>query len=66
MTKIVYGISPFHSNCMLSDNPHSGIYVATTARTLDMNGGNPTCSQGGMMVVEDEDDISEDVEACIE
>lgn len=49
---IVYGISAFNSNCMLSDNPESGIYVADTSRTLDLNGGNPACNQGGMMVVE--------------
>lgn len=36
---------------MLSDNPHSGIYKADTSRTLDLNGGNPNCNQGGIMVV---------------
>ena len=36
---------------MLSDNPHSGIYEAETARTLDANGGNPSCNQGGIAVV---------------
>ena len=48
----VYGISPYASNAMLSDNPHSGIYEAETSRTLDNNGGNPTCHQGGMAIVE--------------
>lgn len=43
----VYGISPFCSNAMLSDNPKSGIYEATTSRCLDLNGGNPSCNQGG-------------------
>lgn len=47
-----YGISPFASNGMLSSNPHSGIYEAETSRTLDINGGNPNCNQGGIMVVE--------------
>ncbi len=37
---------------MLSDNPHSGIYEAETSRTLDANGGNPGCNQGGIAVVE--------------
>jgi len=37
---------------MLSQNPHSGIYEADTARTLDLNGGNPGCNQGGMAVVQ--------------
>ena len=37
---------------MLSKNPNSGIYKADTARTLDLNGGNPACNQGGMAVVQ--------------
>lgn len=36
---------------MLSDNPYSGIYKAKTARTLDLNGGNPACNQGGVIVL---------------
>ena len=36
---------------MKSDNPHSGFYKADTSRTLDGNGGNPSCNQGGMAVV---------------
>jgi DNA (cytosine-5)-methyltransferase 1 len=36
---------------MLSDNPHSGIYEAETARTLDGNCGNPACNQGGIVIV---------------
>ena len=47
----VYGISGYDSNAMKSDNPHSGIYQADTSRTLDLNGGNPACNQGGMAVV---------------
>lgn len=49
---VCYGISPYHSNAMLSDNPHSGIYEAKTSKTLDLNGGNPACNQGGICVVE--------------
>lgn len=48
----VYGISPMDSNAMKSSNPESGIYKAETARTLDENGGSPTCNQGGMLVIE--------------
>ena len=48
---IVYGISAYDSNSMKSSNPHSGIYEAETARTLDLNGGSPACNQGGMVVV---------------
>lgn len=44
---VCYGISGYTSNAMLSDNPRSGIYEATTSRTLDLNGGNPVCNQGG-------------------
>ena len=48
---VVYGISSYESNAMKSSNPHSGIYEAETARTLDNNGGSPACNQGGMAVV---------------
>lgn len=47
---ICYGISSFGSNGMTSDNPYSGIYEASSARTLDYNGSNPACNQGGMLV----------------
>jgi DNA (cytosine-5)-methyltransferase 1 len=49
---ICYGICSDGSNSMLSDNPNSGIYIAATSRTLDGNGGNPACNQGGIAVVE--------------
>ena len=48
---IGYGISSYNRNAMMSDNPHSGFYEADTARTLDGNGGNPCCNQGGIAVV---------------
>ena len=47
-----YGICSKASHAMMSDNPHSGIYEADTSRTLDANGGNPGCNQGGIAVVE--------------
>ena len=46
-----YGICSKDSNAMKSDNPHSGFYEADTSRTLDANGGNPSCNQGGIAVV---------------
>ena len=49
-----YGICSKDSNAMKSDNPHSGFYEAETSRTLDANGGNPSCNQGGIAVVEPE------------
>ena len=36
---------------MKSDNPNSGFYEADSSRTLDGNGGNPSCNQGGIAVV---------------
>ena len=50
-TIFCYGISAYESNAMKSNNPKSGVYVADTSRTLDLNGGNPACNQGGMAVV---------------
>jgi hypothetical protein len=47
-----YGISAYESNAMKSSNPHSGIYEAKTSRTLDLNGGNPACNQGGVLVLQ--------------
>lgn len=47
-----YGICSDGSNSMKSNNPHSGIYKADTSRTIDGNGGNPSCNQGGIAVVE--------------
>ena len=49
---VCYGISSYDSNSMKSSNPLSGIYEADTSRTLDANGGNPSCNQGGIAVVE--------------
>lgn len=52
LTARAYGICSYASNSMLSGNPHSGIYEADTSRTLDLNGGNPACNQGGIAVVQ--------------
>ena len=46
-----YGLCGENSNSMKSANPNSGIYEADSSRTLDSNGGNPACNQGGMLVV---------------
>jgi len=48
----VYGICSKDSNSMKSANPNSGVYEADTSRTIDGNGGNPSCNQGGIAVVE--------------
>lgn len=46
-----YGICSKDSNSMKSENPNSGFYEADTSRTVDCNGGNPACNQGGIAVV---------------
>ena len=47
-----FGIGSVTSKGMLSPNPKSGFYEASTSRTLDRGGGNACCNQGGMVVVE--------------
>ena len=47
-----YGVCAKNSNSMKSDNTNSGFYEADTSRCLDANGGNPTCNQGGIAVIE--------------
>ncbi len=47
-----YGICSKESNAMKSSNPNSGVYEADTSRTIDGNGGNPSCNQGGIAIVE--------------
>lgn len=48
----VYRICSYESNSMKSNNPNSGIYEADVTATLDLNGGNPACNQGGMCIVQ--------------
>lgn len=52
---VAYGISAFESNAMKSKNPYSGVYLADTSRTLDLNGGSPACNQGGMIILNREE-----------
>ena len=49
---VAYGICSKDSNSMKSTNPNSGFYEADTSRTIDGNGGNPGCNQGGIAVIE--------------
>ena len=49
---LAYGICSKQSHAMLSDNPKAGFYEAQTSRTLDQGGGNPTCNQGGMCILQ--------------
>lgn len=48
----VYSLSSKGSNAMKSDNPHSGFSEVDVFRTIDTNGGNPICNQGGNVIVE--------------
>lgn len=50
---VCYNIGADQSAGMLSDNPYSGIYETDVTRTLDGNGGNPACNQGGTMIVQE-------------
>ncbi len=44
-----YGICSLSSNSMKSDNPYSGFFETKISKTLDCNGGNPACNQGGIV-----------------
>ena len=57
---VAYGISSKDSNGMKSDNPNVGYYKADTSRTLDLNGGNPACNQGGIAIVDYQNDKTEE------
>ena len=46
-----FNISPYDSGSMKSSNPYNGIKACETARTIDTNGGNPACNQGGTVLV---------------
>ena len=37
---------------MKSGNPKNGFFIIEVANTLDLNGANPGCYQGGVAVVE--------------
>jgi len=49
---VAYGICSLKSNAMNSGNPHSGIFETDISRTLDQTGGNPSCNQGGIFILE--------------
>ena len=58
---VAYGLVSTSSNSWKSSNPHSGCYEADTSKTLDGNGGNPTCNQGGVLIVGFKRDNSDDI-----
>lgn len=49
---IVYIIDAYTSNSMKSKNPHSGFHKADKVKCLDTACLNPTCNQGGVVIVQ--------------
>ena len=50
---IVYALDAVNSNSMKSDNPNSGFHEEQIIKTLQTGGVNPTCNQGGNVVVQE-------------
>lgn len=49
---VMYALDSMSSNSMKSSNPHSGFHEETIAKTLQAGGVDPTCNQGGNVIVE--------------
>lgn len=49
---VMYALDAMFSNSMKSSNPHSGFHEETVAKTLQAGGVDPTCNQGGNVIVE--------------
>ena len=49
---VMYALDSMSSNSMKSSNPHSGFHAETVAKTLQAGGVDPTCNQGGNVIVE--------------
>lgn len=49
---VLYALDSMYSNSMKSSNPHSGFHEETIAKTLQAGGVDPTCNQGGNVIVE--------------
>lgn len=48
-----YVLCSRHSKGFQSDNPYTGCaYASDTTRTLDRQGGNPSCNQGGLLIID--------------
>ncbi len=54
----VYSLDSVSSNSMKSKNPHSGFHETEIARCLDISSKDPTCNQGGNIVVFNEETIT--------
>lgn len=49
---VLYALDSMSSNSMKSSNPHSGFHEETVAKTLQAGGVDPTCNQGGNVIIE--------------
>ena len=49
---VIYALDSLSSNSMRSANPHNGFHAETVAKTLQAGGVDPTCNQGGNVIVE--------------
>lgn len=49
---VMFALDPVSLNSMKSANPHSGFHAVTIAKTLQASGVDPTCNQGGNVIVE--------------
>lgn len=49
---VMYALDSMSSNSMKSSNPRSGFHEETVAKTLQAGGVDPTCNQGGNVIVE--------------
>lgn len=49
---VIYALDSTSSNSMKSSNPHSGFHEETIAKTLQAGGVDPTCNQGGNVIVD--------------
>lgn len=49
---VLYALDSMSSNSMKSSNPHSGFHEETITKTLQAGGVDPTCNQGGNVIVE--------------
>ena len=49
---VCYALDSLHSNSMKSSNPHSGFHAEPVAKTLQAGGVDPTCNQGGNVIVQ--------------
>ena len=60
VNKYCYRISSKSSHSFKSNNPYSGVFESNIVKTLDTKGNDPSCNQGGNIIVE----LSTTLRAC--